>query len=267
MAPTMNVSDRDLQKFLRTGLRSAGKAADLILAESARGFATNTKADGSFVTTVDTAVERLLRHEIQDEFPEHAVLGEEFGTDDTDSDFQWVIDPIDGTLAFKMGLPFYGTLLCLTYRDRPIVSVVAHPSMGLTYHAVIGGGAFRNGHAITTGNVGTRAIPSEMIGTGDAYAFRLAKSHRVWTTLQKQHPLVRTIPDCVGHTQAAQGSIGAMIDYHLNLWDFAATRLLVEEAGGKFVITGTNTEKSGHKTHNIICGKPRVVDWIRKTII
>jgi len=265
----MKPTDKDLRKFLKLGLTSVGEAGDRILSERARGFTTDTKADGSFVTSVDTAVERMLRRDIHAAFPDHDVLGEEFGANETPSDYRWYIDPIDGTLAFKLGLPFYGTILCLTWRDRPIVGIISHPSMQLTYHAVMGQGAFRNGRPIRSGNVRAREreISEEMIGTGDRYAFRLARSHKVWSNLQKKLPLVRTMPDCVGHTQAAQGSIGAMVDYHLNVWDFMATRLLIEEAGGKFVILGTNNHADGKTTYNIVCGKRGVVDWLRRNVL
>ena len=151
-------------------------------------------------------------------------------------------------------------------KARPIVSVIVHPSLNLTYHAVLGGGAYRNDEKIAIKDVSSRQVKTEMIATGDLYAFRLSNSLGKYRQLLRKHPLVRTIPDCVGHTLAAQGSVGAMVDYYLNYWDFAATQLLVGEAGGKFVITSTKKQASGNLAYNMICGKPRVVNWLLKEI-
>lgn len=252
--------------FLNVALDAVRKAETFVKIESVKGFTTTTKDDGSFVTTVDTGVEKLLVDELGKAFPDHDITGEELGGSDLDSDYRWYIDPIDGTLSFKLGLPYYGIILSLCYRGRPIVCVLSHPALGMTYHAVRGGGAFRNGDAIAIEDVAPKQVANEMIATGDRYAFRLSNALGRYDRLLKRHPLVRTIPDCLGHTLAAQGSVGAMVDYYLNYWDLAATELLVAEAGGKFVITGTQTRGNAGESYNMICGKPSVVDWLIEEI-
>ena len=193
--------------------------------------------------------------------PEYAT-GEELGSSNKDSDYRWWIDPIDGTLDFTLGFSSYGTIISLCYKDQPIVSVINHSSLNLLYHAVSGGGAHCNGSRVVIKDVEAKQVKDEMVTTGDIYAFRLANSVGRFKPLLDSHPLVRTIPGCFGHTLAVKGSVGAMVDYYLNYWDFAATQLLIEEAGGKFVITGTQKLGDGRSAYNMICGKPRVVNWL-----
>jgi histidinol-phosphatase len=251
----------DAARFLPVALSAVAAAGDLTRRMVARGFTTGVKADGSFVTSVDTAVEKLIRREIGAAFPDHAVTGEEFGSRG-DAEYRWLVDPIDGTLAFRSGLPFYGTILVLCRGEEPIVAVIAHPAWDVTYHAVRGGGAFRNGRRIRLRDVSAAAVPGEIIGTGDRYQFRKSGALGRYERLVKRHRIVRTIPDCVGHTLAAEGRIGAMVDYFLHRWDHAGTELLIREAGGKFVLTGSRTLPDGAVAHDMICGKPRVVDWL-----
>ena len=76
------------------------------------------------------------------------------------------------------------------------------------------------------------------------------------------HPRVRTYPDCFGHTLAVQGAVGATVDVGLRLWDLAATPLLVEEAGGRFVSRTESTPDGSGELHHVVFGKPVVVDWL-----
>ena len=251
-------------QFLEVALLAAKKADIYIKDEIARGFTTKTKQDGSFVTNVDTGAEEIIRKEIERAFADHNITGEELGSSSKGSDYRWYIDPIDGTLDFTLGLPSYGTIICLCYKDQPIVSVINHPSLNLLYHAVMEGGAYCNGKKITLRDIPAKQVKEEMIATGDIYAFRLANSVSKFKLLLNKHPLVRTVPGCFGHTLAVNGSVGAMVDYYLNYWDFGATQLLVEEAGGKFVITGTQKLADGRSAYNMICGKRRVVNWLLK---
>ena len=262
----MSPSRDEQEHFLHVALAAAEKADGFIKDKTARGFTTKTKDDGSFVTNVDIGVERLIRRELERAFPGHDVTGEELGSSKNNSDYRWFIDPIDGTLSFKLGLPSYGTILFLCYKEQPIVAVISHPTLNRLYHAVLGHGAYRNGKRIRIKDVPLAQVKTEMVATGDLYAFRLASSVGKYKQLLKKHPLVRTIPDCVGHTLAAEGSVGAMVDYYLNYWDFAATKLLVGEAGGRFVITGTKKLPGNRLAYNMVCGKPRVVNWLLREV-
>jgi len=262
----MSSSRVQIQRLLHVATAAAGKASTLIQSKIECGFKVANKQDGSFVTSVDTAVEKLIVREIHKSFPDHDVTGEEFGSSKAGSEYRWFIDPIDGTLAFQFGLPFYGTIISLCYKDQPIVGVISHPGLDRVFSAFRGGGAYRDGKKIKIKDVSPGRVKAELIATGDRYQFQKAGALGKYNRLLKEHSLVRTIPDCVGHTLAAEGSVGAMVDFYLSYWDLAATKLIVEEAGGKFVITGTKQLADGRNVYNIICGKPRVVNWLLREI-
>lgn len=109
-----------------------------------RAFTSDRKADGSVVTSVDTAIERFLRETITARFPGHALLGEEYGWEGVQDAPLWAIDPIDGTTNLANGLPLWGISVGLVVGDAPVLGVVAFPLLGETYIAARGCGAFRN---------------------------------------------------------------------------------------------------------------------------
>jgi fructose-1,6-bisphosphatase/inositol monophosphatase family enzyme len=95
----------------------------------------------------------------------------------------------------------------------------------------------------------------------DRWRFVLCGRGRAFDDLMRTHPHVRGYTDCLAHTLAAEGKIGAALDYGLRMWDLAATQVLIEEAGGRFVCAYQGRHR-GVPLFGIICGKPRVVRWL-----
>jgi histidinol-phosphatase len=221
------------------------------------------KADQSYVTDADLATERVLRRAITRAFPDHGILGEEFPPVHVESPFQWILDPIDGTLSFTHGIPFFGTLIALQYHGCPIATAIDQPALGLRYTAGLGLGAFRNGRRIRLRDLGRgEDLEREVIASAERYRFARCGAARRFDRLQRAHPLVRTYADCLGHTLAVEGRVGAMVDYGIRLWDIAATELLVREAGGRWVEVYRKPRQPGDAIYGVIFGKPRVVKWL-----
>ena len=105
----------------------ADQSRRMLLAVKGSAPEVDIKSDASFVTTTDKAVETALRAMIQENYPDHGILGEEFDNINIDADFVWVLDPIDGTAAFVAGIPVYGTLIGLAWQGQPYVGVIDHP--------------------------------------------------------------------------------------------------------------------------------------------
>ncbi len=139
----------NLNEFRRFAEELAREAAALVR-EYAGDFAVEIKDDGSPVTNVDTAVERMLRERIDSTYPTHGVTGEEYGARDLDAEFVWVVDPIDGTRQFSTGLANYGTLIALCRQAKPVVGIISQPVIGDIYAGVSGEGAWLNGRPITS---------------------------------------------------------------------------------------------------------------------
>src|SRR3954452_24716475 len=102
------------------------------------GVAADLKADRSPVTIADRTAEQAMRAVLRERFPDHGVLGEEFGLDRPEARLRWVLDPIDGTRAFITGRPTFGTLIALFHDDRPIVGIIDQPVTGERWVGALG---------------------------------------------------------------------------------------------------------------------------------
>jgi histidinol-phosphatase len=178
-------------------------------------LAVERKSDDSPVTAADRAAEQLLRKRILDKFPDDSILGEEFGSVDGTSGFQWVLDPIDGTKSFIHGVPLYTTLIGVLRENE------RH-----------GNGAARPAHVSRVDR-----LCDSLVLTSEMYNFK--KSREVdalplYLELQRKARLERSWGDGFGYLLVATGRAEVMIDPVMNLWDIAALFPVIEEAGGHF---------------------------------
>ena len=202
----------------------AERAADAARAEILPRFrrvGVETKADGSPVTEADRAAEQAIRRVLQAGDPDAAILGEEYGAEgDPQRGPAWVIDPIDGTIAFARGIPLFSTLVAI---DLP---ALGERTVGWT-----GGGVRRNGEPVrcSAASDPRRAL----IAHGDAFCFERAREKEGFLRMAAELPLLRGYTDGFGHAMVLAGAVDAMVDLDLNPWDCAATQALVPEAGGR----------------------------------
>lgn len=210
------------------------------------------------MTDVDLAVERALRRAITRAFPDHGILGEEFPPARPEAPFQWILDPIDGTTSLTHDIPFYGTIIALHHSGTPLVGVIDLPALERRYSAGVGLGAWCDGRRVRIRDVPARAIDKEVVSAGDRDRFVQCRAGAGFDRLMRQHPTVRGYVDCIAHVFAAEGRVGAVVDYGVKLWDIAATQVLIEEAGGRYVLAYRSRTKSP-AVYGIICGKPAVV--------
>jgi histidinol phosphatase-like enzyme (inositol monophosphatase family) len=240
----------------------ADQARRIVLARLRRGPRVRRKADDSPVTDIDLAVERRLRAMIRRRFPDHGILGEEFPEHLPEAPYQWMLDPIDGTLSLTHGLPFFGTIIGLHHRGRPVAGVIDFPMLGDRYHAARGLGAWRNHRRLRLRDVSASQVGDEIISAADRSRFAAFRSAGAFDRLLQRHRHVRGYYDCIAHAYAAEGLIGAVVDYGVKRWDISVTPLLIEEAGGRFLIM----RQRGHgpdAEFAIIAGKPTVVRWLK----
>jgi histidinol-phosphatase len=203
------------------------------------------KDDGTPVTEADVAIENVLRKAIEETYPEDAVVGEEGGTaGNRDADRRWIIDPIDGTKNFRRGVPIFATLIALEEGGHIVAGVVSAPALVTRWFARKGGGAFRDGVKINVSkvkDVGLAEIASGGIGT-----IAQGGLEEKFKELCKRAARHRGFGDFWGHMLVAQGSMDVMLDPEVNLWDLAAVKIIVEEAGGKLTsVTGEDRIDGG----------------------
>jgi histidinol-phosphatase len=180
----------------------------------------------------------------------------------------WVIDPIDGTNSFKNRIPLYGTMICLCFQGNPVAGAIDIPEINRRYYGALGMGTRLNGKKILLKDVdpGT-SLETQILAVGERIQFINAGKVRFFDHLMESHPHVRTYCDCFGHTLAISGYVGAMADFNLRLWDFLATKILIEEAGGKFTFLNISKPLLMDQKYDILFGKPTIVDWIIQTCV
>ncbi|MCL4685600.1 histidinol phosphatase [Myxococcota bacterium] len=191
-----------------------------------------TKADGSPVTEADRAAEQAIRRVLRAGDPDAAILGEEFGAEGNPrTGSAWVIDPIDGTIAFSRGIPLFSTLVARLEDGVPVLGVIDLPALGERTVGWTGGGVRRNGEPVRCSSA--TDLRHAMIAHGDGFCFTRAREQDGFVRMARELPFFRGYTDGFGHAQVLSGAVDAMVDLDLNPWDCAATQALVPAAGGR----------------------------------
>lgn len=198
------------------------------------------KADGSPVTRADREAETLLRKLIGERFPEDGILGEEYGEVAGTSDYQWILDPIDGTKSFVAGVPLYTTLVAVMHGEKSEIGVINAPAAGEIVFAERGKGCWH----VHGAQPPQPARVSSVSHLADAVFLTTAVSafstgrerdcRGIYDQLQAACRLTRTWGDAFGYLLVATGRAEVMIDPVMNLWDAAALEPVITEAGGSF---------------------------------
>jgi len=251
-----------LRDYHAAALELADTARAVLRSFVCRGHEVELKPDGSLVTNADIEVERRLSAALNARFPEHGVIGEEFPAINPRAEFQWILDPIDGTEDYVRGLPYFGSIIALHYRGQPVVGIIDHPALDLRCSAVFGGGATRNGVEITVAHdTGWQDRSNEVIALATRANFtRYVDDGMTFESLLRANQNVRIFRTCYAHTCAVTGMTDAMVEWEVRPWDIAATRLLVEESGGKYVTLRDIDRPGVGRVHSAVFGRPETVD-------
>jgi inositol-phosphate phosphatase/L-galactose 1-phosphate phosphatase/histidinol-phosphatase len=144
------VSDAGLERFLAFSNQLADAAGAAVRPHFRQPIDVDAKADASPVTIADRAAETAMRERIESAFPQHGIIGEEFGRIRDDADYLWVLDPIDGTKSFISGVPLFGTLIALLHRGRPLLGIIDQPIQRERWIGAEGRKTTLNGRTVAT---------------------------------------------------------------------------------------------------------------------
>ncbi len=193
-----------------------------------KGYDYEVKSDGSPVTEIDRAVEQILRREINKHYPDFGILGEEFGNENMDAEYIWVLDPIDGTRAFATGLPNFGSLIALCHRSSPIIGIIELPIERMRVIGAKGRQTLCNNKPVKTRNC-TSLADAVVCPCGPDYwgdhEPKLAK-------LREQSNWRVYDGGCAAYASLARGHVDVCIDATLDAYDFSALVPVIEGAGG-----------------------------------
>ncbi len=221
-----------LSELMRFAVETAHDAGRLTLGYFQAGVQPEFKPDDSPVTVADRKAEELIRQRIETRYPDHAIVGEEYGQTERESDFRWIIDPIDGTKAFVRGVPLYAVLIGLEIEGRCEVGAVYFPALNDMIYAASDAGCFWNGRP-------ARVAPTERLDRS-YLAFTGAENFARFGRLETWQRLLQRCYHCVGWSDAygyalvATGRVEIMLDPVLNPYDCAPFPPILREAGGYF---------------------------------
>ncbi len=222
---------RDMAERMKAWMREAGEEQIHRLQSPMHMSAKTSEID--LVTEVDIWTENFLIERIQATFPGHHLLTEESGSHKGDSDYEWVIDPIDGTVNYAHGFPLFSISVALKYKQEPVVGLVYIPMLDELYETIKGNGAFLNGKRMSVST--TEKLTTAVISTGFPYDRATDPDNNINYfngVILNVGGIRRTGSAAIDLCQVAAGRFDGYWEFKLNAWDVEAGLLLVQEAGG-----------------------------------
>ncbi len=244
----------------------ADVASAAIMPHFRTALAVENKLEGAFdpVTIADKAGEMAMRELIAATYPDHGILGEEFGNTGLDRENVWVLDPVDGTRSFIAGIPLWGTLIGLRVGGRAAQGMMAQPFTGERFY---GDGA----SALYSGPGGERPLRTRPCGdlsqatlfTTSLRAFSGAEQE-AYLTVDRQAKLARYSADCYAYCMVAAGQADLVIEAGLQPYDITALIPVIEGAGG--VVTSWTGGSATDGGQVVASGDPRLHDQVLKLL-
>jgi len=220
----MNI--KELTPFLKL---LSDESASIIRRYFRTSISVENKLDLSPVTIADKLAEEKMRTLIQKEFPSHGIIGEEFGSENSDAEYVWVLDPIDGTKSFISGALSFGTLVALLKNGKPIIGVINHPILN---ELLVGDNqsCLLNGSKTQIRNCAK--IAEATLLTTEHFNIGKYQNQKKFDELVNKVKLYRNWGDCYGYYLLATGYADLMIDPIMSIWDSMALIPIINGAGG-----------------------------------
>lgn len=251
-----------MKHFLETALEAVSAASIPIIEHFHGSFEVEMKSDQTPVTIADREAEQAIRRVLRDAFPEHGIWGEEYGASDRESDYLWLIDPVDGTKSFVRGYGMFSTQLALLHQGRIVLGVSNAPLMGELAWATLDGGAWLDGQRMRVSAIAD--LEQATVSTGNLAT--LARSER-WPALGEilaGANRSRGYGDFYHYHRLAEGQLDAVIESDVNILDIAALSLIVTEAGGVF--TDLDGQLVGMATRSVLAATPGLHAGLLQTL-
>jgi myo-inositol-1(or 4)-monophosphatase len=249
-----------MHPMLNIAVRAARKAGSIINRSTldGSGLEVRAKRPNDFVTKVDHAAEAAILEIVRKSYPDHAVLAEESGAAEGKAEYQWIIDPLDGTTNFIHGIPHFAVSIACEYRGQIEHAVVLDPIRLEEFTASRGRGAQVNGRRIRVSE--RKNLDGALIGTGIPFKSRCEAEipsyvHSLQSVAEKTAGLRRAGAATLDLAYVAAGRLDAFWEMGLAPWDLAAGSLLIREAGG--LISDFKGGNDYMDSGNIVCGNPK----------
>lgn len=240
----------EIAELTEFALKLADVSAKIILPQFRKNIAIDVKIAETWdpVTEADRSAERVIREMIEAAYPEHSIIGEEYGTKPGSSPYTWVLDPIDGTRAFVIGMPTWVTLIGLYKDGQPLVGVMNQPFVGEQFYGNPEG-AWHQHHG-NTQRIHVRPPVKLSHASAGTTAPQLYKNHAGFSNLQRTVTTMRFGGDAYFFSLVAAGHLDIAMDPGLQIYDIAALIPIIRGAGG---VIGTWTDNDPTQGGNVIC--------------
>jgi myo-inositol-1(or 4)-monophosphatase len=253
--------------MVNIAVRAARAAGDIIVRNMDRldRIKVVTKQNNDFVSNVDHLAEETIISTIKQAYPDHGILAEESGKQAENSEFQWIIDPLDGTTNYLHGFPQFAVSIALKHKDRLEVGVIYDPVSQELFTASRGNGAMLNDRKIRV--TSHKGLQNALLGTGFPYydqSYIDTYLETMKELMQRTAGIRRPGSAALDLAWLAAGRIDGFWEFNLKAWDIAAGALIVREAGGIV----SDFENKGNYLHSgdIIAAGPKVFPEMLKII-
>jgi myo-inositol-1(or 4)-monophosphatase len=228
---------KEFTEFISTLAKKSGEVITPYFARA--DLAIETKEDQTLVTQADRQAEAVMRDLIRKKYPQHGILGEEFGPENVSAEFVWTLDPIDGTFSFARGCPLFGTLIGLVHGGSPILGAINHP---LLNQLCIGNNTETTINGRTVRLRETDHLSGAMLLTTDLGSIG-GHRRKAFEELLKRARFYRTWGDCYGYLLVASGGADIMLDPMMKPWDILPLIPVIQGANG-VITTWSGTDAS-----------------------
>lgn len=253
--------------FLAAAIDAVLKAGEIQLARLGTGFRVDPKGQGDIVTEVDLEVERMFRAMMAQRFPDHGILAEE--TEESipagGAGRRWLFDPIDGTVNYAHGLPFFCASLAFEVNGAIELAAIYDPSRRELFTAERGSGAWLNSHALHVSRVDR--LGDAALGTGFPHGavVRVSAMENLLSEYAVRARAIRRLGSAaLDLCYVACGRMDGFWDCNLKPWDIAAGALIVQEAGG--TVTGLDGGPFSHHSGNVLASNGRLHEEMMSVI-
>jgi myo-inositol-1(or 4)-monophosphatase len=191
------------------------------------------ESQSSIVTEADIESEKIIINLIREGYPNHNIISEETGFINNNSEYTWIIDPLDGTSNFASGITWFGVLITLFKYDKPIMGGAYLPCEDLLYFAEAGKGAFRNGEILP--KLENMALKDSLIAFCIDYTEDipfLARGMELYRNIVKESRNIRSTNSLIDFIYVAEGKFGGVLNLYTKVWDISGLGLIISEAGG-----------------------------------
>ncbi|WP_404976174.1 inositol monophosphatase family protein [Wenzhouxiangella sp. 15190] len=243
----------DLDQAMQTALAAADAAAEIAMRHFGRELEVELKSDESPVTVADREAEQAIREIIRERFPEHALFGEEYGREG-DSDYLWLIDPIDGTRSFIRSLPFWSTQIALMIDGELVLGVSSAPTFGERVRALQGRGAFINDRQVRVRSI--ERLEDADVCFGNLRTLARGAGWPWVGELVSRAARSRGYGDFYSYHRLADGGQDVVVESDVNILDIAAVSVIVQEAGG--VLTDLDGLAPSLETTSVLAACPEL---------